>query len=127
MLPMYLLERIHAHPSAPLSLSRSLPLRLRSLHSSPAASASTAPPPTKSDKKGKGKAKDGPAHAHQATLLLPKTGFPLRADAAKREGLFWDRTTDELYKWQVCCALSSRTSWAMRGKLTYNVDGPAAE
>ncbi|KAL1920073.1 uncharacterized protein VTP21DRAFT_1219 [Calcarisporiella thermophila] len=34
------------------------------------------------------------------TLLLPKTGFPLRSDAAKREHLFRDRCTSELYQWQ---------------------------
>lgn len=103
MLPLYLLERVHAHPSAPLSLTRSLTrsIRLRHLHSTPPHLAAPAPPPSGNKDKGKGKAKDGPAHAHQASLLLPRTGFPLRADAAKRERLFWDRTTDELYKWQV--------------------------
>lgn len=35
------------------------------------------------------------------TILLPKTKFPLRADAAKREHLFRDRCTKELYPWQV--------------------------
>lgn len=114
MLPLYLLERIHAHPSS-LSLSRtlsSLPsLRARHLHSSSAVSTSPAPlaAGSKSRDKGKGKGKDGPAHAHQASLLLPRTGFPLRAEAAKRERLFWDRTTDELYKWQVSCS-HKRTS-----------------
>lgn len=36
------------------------------------------------------------------TILLPKTNFPLRADAAKREHLFRDRCTKDLYPWQVC-------------------------
>jgi len=105
MLPVYLLERIHAHPSPALSLTRALPLRLRArqLHSSRPSTAALAPATalTAAGKKGKGRAKDGAAHVHQASLLLPRTGFPLRADAAKRERLFWDRTTDELYKWQV--------------------------
>ncbi|ORX51537.1 isoleucyl-tRNA synthetase [Hesseltinella vesiculosa] len=35
------------------------------------------------------------------TLQLPKTSFPLRADAAKREHLFRDRTTKDLYPWQL--------------------------
>ncbi|KAI8970947.1 tRNA synthetases class I-domain-containing protein [Pilobolus umbonatus] len=35
------------------------------------------------------------------TLLLPKTEFPLRADAARREHLFRDRCTKELYEWQL--------------------------
>lgn len=35
------------------------------------------------------------------TILLPKTNFPLRADAANREHLFKDRCTKELYPWQV--------------------------
>ncbi|KAI9306408.1 tRNA synthetases class I-domain-containing protein [Cunninghamella echinulata] len=35
------------------------------------------------------------------TILLPKTSFPLRADAAKREHLFRDRCTTELYPWQL--------------------------
>lgn len=35
------------------------------------------------------------------TILLPKTNFPLRADAAKREHLFRDRCTKDLYPWQV--------------------------
>jgi hypothetical protein len=35
------------------------------------------------------------------TILLPKTKFPLRAEAAKREHLFKDRCTKDLYPWQV--------------------------
>lgn len=34
-------------------------------------------------------------------ILLPKTKFPLRAKAAKREHLFRDRCTKDLYPWQV--------------------------
>ncbi|CAG8499014.1 1003_t:CDS:10 [Cetraspora pellucida] len=35
------------------------------------------------------------------TLLLPKTMFPLRADAVNREHLFRDRCTKDLYSWQL--------------------------
>ncbi|KAK4514212.1 uncharacterized protein ATC70_001800 [Mucor velutinosus] len=35
------------------------------------------------------------------TILLPKTKFPLRAEAAKREHLFRDRCTEDLYTWQL--------------------------
>ncbi|CAB4494523.1 unnamed protein product [Rhizophagus irregularis] len=35
------------------------------------------------------------------TLLLPKTNFPLRADAANREISFQDRCSNDLYKWQI--------------------------
>ena len=35
------------------------------------------------------------------TLLLPKTNFPLRADAVNREIFFQDRCTKDLYQWQV--------------------------
>ncbi|KAK9894284.1 isoleucyl-tRNA synthetase [Cystobasidium minutum MCA 4210] len=38
--------------------------------------------------------------AFAKTLLLPKTDFPLRADAANREKLFRKKTTETLYKWQ---------------------------
>ena len=35
------------------------------------------------------------------TLLLPKTPFPLRANAVTREHAFRDRCTKDLYPWQV--------------------------
>lgn len=44
------------------------------------------------------KAKENP---YTKTLLLPKTSFPLRANAATREHLFRDRCTKDLYPWQV--------------------------
>ena len=37
---------------------------------------------------------------YQKTLLLPKTAFPMRADAAVREPLLRDRTTVDLYRRQ---------------------------
>ncbi|KAJ2778304.1 isoleucine-tRNA ligase, partial [Coemansia linderi] len=42
-----------------------------------------------------------PAGSYSHTLRLPKTGFPLRADAARRERQFRERCTDTLYKWQL--------------------------
>lgn len=45
--------------------------------------------------------KDEKAQYYSKSLRLPRTAFPLRADAGKREQLFWRRTTDELYAWQV--------------------------
>jgi isoleucyl-tRNA synthetase len=47
------------------------------------------------------KAADAPDKAYAKSLLLPKTAFPLRADAVKREPLFRQRTCDDLYQWQV--------------------------
>ncbi|EIE90851.1 hypothetical protein RO3G_15562 [Rhizopus delemar RA 99-880] len=44
------------------------------------------------------KAKENP---YTKTLLLPKTSFPLRANAATREHLFRDRCTKDLYPWQL--------------------------
>ncbi|KAI8971969.1 tRNA synthetases class I-domain-containing protein [Mycotypha africana] len=46
----------------------------------------------------KAKATENP---YTKTLLLPKTKFPLRADAAKREHLFRERCTKDLYSWQL--------------------------
>jgi isoleucyl-tRNA synthetase len=38
---------------------------------------------------------------YESTVLLLNTPFPLRADAAKREHIFHDRCTKDLYHWQV--------------------------
>ncbi|KAG0177399.1 hypothetical protein DFQ28_005830 [Apophysomyces sp. BC1034] len=46
-------------------------------------------------------AKTADKNPYSSTILLPKTQFPLRADAAKREHLFRDRSTKELYPWQL--------------------------
>ncbi|ORX71494.1 isoleucyl-tRNA synthetase [Linderina pennispora] len=46
----------------------------------------------------KGKKQPSP-YAH--TLKLPKTAFPLRADAVNREKQFRERCTDQLYPWQL--------------------------
>ncbi|KAM0753694.1 isoleucyl-tRNA synthetase [Meredithblackwellia eburnea MCA 4105] len=40
------------------------------------------------------------ANPYSATVNLPTTAFPLRAEAEKREKLFRRRTTDDLYDWQ---------------------------
>ncbi|KAG0202994.1 hypothetical protein BGX28_004589 [Mortierella sp. GBA30] len=45
-------------------------------------------------------AKEKPDQKYAPTLLLPKTDFPLRADAAVRESLFRQRCTTDLYAWQ---------------------------
>ncbi|KAG9298343.1 hypothetical protein G9A89_002831 [Geosiphon pyriformis] len=44
---------------------------------------------------------NNPNKAYSDTLLLPKTDFPLRADPIKREKLFRERCTTELYQWQL--------------------------
>ncbi|GAA6059397.1 hypothetical protein JCM10212_003629 [Sporobolomyces blumeae] len=64
----------------------------------PLSSASTATPPSPKSKPKK--PKDPVAQYYSESLNLPKTAFPLRAEAAKREKLFWKRTTDDLYEWQ---------------------------
>ncbi|KAJ2583116.1 isoleucine-tRNA ligase [Coemansia sp. RSA 1836] len=53
--------------------------------------------PLSSSATGEGK----PARSYSHTLRLPKTAFPLRADAARREEQFRERCTDTLYKWQL--------------------------
>ncbi|KAF9965115.1 hypothetical protein BGZ70_005390 [Mortierella alpina] len=58
---------------------------------------SATPPKTATSKK---LAKDKPDQKYASTLLLPKTDFPLRADAAVRESLFRQRCTTDLYAWQ---------------------------
>ncbi|KWU46368.1 isoleucyl-tRNA synthetase [Rhodotorula sp. JG-1b] len=50
--------------------------------------------------KGKRRAKDPIDQFYSDSLNLPKTAFPLRAEANRREKLFWNRTTDSLYQWQ---------------------------
>ncbi|KAL0086546.1 hypothetical protein J3Q64DRAFT_1740520, partial [Phycomyces blakesleeanus] len=46
-------------------------------------------------------AKAEKTNPYTSTILLPKTEFPLRADAAKREHAYLDRCTKDLYPWQV--------------------------
>ncbi|GAA5882562.1 hypothetical protein JCM16303_002043 [Sporobolomyces ruberrimus] len=46
------------------------------------------------------KQKDPLSQYYSESLNLPKTAFPLRAEAVKREKLFWKRTTEDLYDWQ---------------------------
>ncbi|CAG8535399.1 6997_t:CDS:2, partial [Ambispora gerdemannii] len=47
------------------------------------------------------KSNESASKAYSDTLLLPKTNFPLRADAAKREITFRKRCTEDLYLWQL--------------------------
>lgn len=50
--------------------------------------------------------------AYAKTLLLPKTAFPMRAEASKREKGFQQRTTQDLYRWQVgYTEVSPTISW----------------
>ncbi|GAA5947425.1 hypothetical protein JCM3765_001673 [Sporobolomyces pararoseus] len=51
-------------------------------------------------KKSKSKSKDPVSQYYSSTLNLPKTSFPLRAEASKREKLFYKRTNENLYKSQ---------------------------
>ena len=71
-----------------LTISPGLPRR-RPLHTSASISEQDA------------SAKSSNSKAYHGTLHLPKTAFPLRADAASRERLFTERMTEELYQWQV--------------------------
>lgn len=58
---------------------------------------------TKNDDKGSNFLKPSTTKSKEyaETLLLPKTKFPLRADAVNREHLFRDRCTKDLYTWQL--------------------------
>ncbi|KAF8985813.1 hypothetical protein BGZ46_001781 [Entomortierella lignicola] len=50
--------------------------------------------------KVKNATKDKPDSRYSSTLLLPKTAFPLRSEAAVREAGFRKRCTTDLYPWQ---------------------------
>ncbi|GAA6026796.1 hypothetical protein JCM8097_005868 [Rhodosporidiobolus ruineniae] len=87
-------------PYAPIAPLLARPFALSAVHlASPTSSSSSAPPSKKKPKKGK-KPKDPLEHFYSESLELPKTAFPLRAEATRRERLFWKRTTDDLYEWQ---------------------------
>lgn len=62
---------------------------------------STSAPRLSNKAKGKRRVKDPVDQFYSDSLKLPKTAFPLRAEANRREKLFWKRTTDNLYRWQV--------------------------
>ncbi|GAA5868985.1 hypothetical protein JCM8547_003242 [Rhodosporidiobolus lusitaniae] len=83
----------------PLAPSTLLPTSRRLFTSSSLLFASPTSTPKKAKGKGK-KRKDPLEHFYSESLNLPKTSFPLRAEASKREKLFWQRTTDGLYEWQ---------------------------
>lgn len=65
----------------------------------PMTTTTTAKTPTPTPKTEQ-KKKDKPDQKYAPTLLLPKTDFPLRADAAVREHQFRQRCTTDLYAWQ---------------------------
>lgn len=88
----------------PWSLSTRLAPRPAPLRPFSLSAISFASPTSSTPKATKAKArkqKDPLQHFYSESLNLPKTAFPLRAEATKREGLFWNRTTDGLYEWQV--------------------------
>ncbi|BGP46250.1 isoleucine-tRNA ligase [Rhodotorula kratochvilovae] len=92
-------RRVCVAPIRPWALSTASLAAARSFASTSPRTATPAPPKPKGKGKGK-KHKDPLEHFYSESLSLPKTAFPLRAEAAKREKLFWDRTTDDLYQWQ---------------------------
>ncbi|GAA5970004.1 hypothetical protein JCM11641_000230 [Rhodosporidiobolus odoratus] len=100
-------------PSTHLWSPRLLSTQLRTFFPCPSPTSSS-PPPVKKPKKPK-KPKDPLEHFYSTSLNLPQTAFPLRAEATKREKLFWERTTDELYQWQA--KQTERPLWVLH-------DGP---
>lgn len=70
--------------------------------------------------KGKRRAKEPIDQFYSDSLNLPKTAFPLRAEAHRREKLFSNRTTDSLYQWQVRVRFGSLTLKVLRSS-TYRV------
>ena len=88
-LPFAVLERV--------TVSCATPLYTRSLVTSAHLRAAAAGTPKPKQRPPK----DPKAQFYSQSLNLPTTPFPLRAGAGKREKLFWRRTTDELYSWQV--------------------------
>ncbi|GAA5835693.1 hypothetical protein JCM9279_004619 [Rhodotorula babjevae] len=94
-------RRISTAPIRPWVLSPASLASPRSFASTPLRPAAPPPPPPASPTKKRGKrAKDPLDNFYSDSLNLPKTAFPLRAEAARRDKLFWARTTDELYQWQ---------------------------
>ncbi|GAA6001181.1 hypothetical protein JCM10207_007447 [Rhodosporidiobolus poonsookiae] len=100
-------------PRWSFSTSRSFSLSSRLLASP---SSSPPPPSAKPNRASKPKKpKDPLSHFYSESLNLPRTAFPLRAEAIRREKLFWRRTTDELYAWQA--KQTDRPLWVLH-------DGP---
>ncbi|KAF9922021.1 hypothetical protein FBU30_007906 [Linnemannia zychae] len=73
------------------------PMTLQTTTATPA-TAMTAPTTPLGKKRAKENKK--PDQKYAPTLLLPKTNFPLRAEAAVREHQFRQRCTTDLYAWQ---------------------------
>ncbi|KAI7866332.1 isoleucyl-tRNA synthetase [Spinellus fusiger] len=82
---------IRAGVRSSLSTSRKIISQTASSHSSSRCFSSSCFRPAKREK----------VNPYTETLLLPKTKFPLRAEAAKREHMYLDRCTKELYPWQL--------------------------
>lgn len=89
------------HSASPLSVYQR---SMRPISSSPFRTMATtvnAPTSTTAVATAKKVVKEKPDQKYSSTLLLPKTGFPLRADPANREATFRKRCTTDLYGWQV--------------------------
>jgi len=102
-------RRISTAPVRPWVLSPSSLASPRSFASTPLRPAAPPPAPASPGKKKGKRAKDPLDNFYSESLNLPKTVFPLRAEAARRDKLFWARTTDELYQWQVRPSRSTET------------------
>lgn len=101
----------HLHQSAPLHSRKSLihsftdPSSLSFDHSATsrlraARTFGTSSPQLKKKRDHTPKDKDDGSKAYSHTLQLPNTPFAIRANAAQRDKLFYDRTCGELYQWQ---------------------------
>ncbi|KAF9086909.1 hypothetical protein BGX23_008508 [Mortierella sp. AD031] len=87
--------------TAPITPSQATPATTTTTTTTTASKANTTTTTTTTtNKKDKKEKKEKPDQKYAATLLLPKTDFPLRADAAVREHQFRQRCTSDLYAWQ---------------------------
>ncbi|SGY40964.1 BQ5605_C003g02452 [Microbotryum silenes-dioicae] len=82
--------------------SRIAPLfiRHRALHTTLPSFTSSTRSTSATHPKSKPKPQDPLAQFYSNSLHLPRTAFPLRADAKNRDGLFFERCTKALYEWQ---------------------------
>jgi len=46
-------------------------------------------------------AKEAAKHKYDGTMCLPKTEFPMRANAVQREVKLQEKCTDRVYRWQL--------------------------
>jgi isoleucyl-tRNA synthetase len=83
----------------PATAATTAPQATATTVTTPMTATTTPTTPNRAPKKEQ-KKKDKPDQKYAPTLLLPKTDFPLRADAAVREHQFRQRSTTDLYAWQ---------------------------